>query len=111
MIDLMPIELMIQKKTGISAYIRLKNQLATPFDTKGKMKPNLQYWDNLITDYNIATPKMDECNTRVWEKTYHVNLESLKGGKKHLRHSEYTCLLYTSPSPRDRTRSRMPSSA
>ena len=25
--------------------------------------------------------------------------------------SEYSCLLYTSPSPRDRTRSRMPSSA
>ena len=24
---------------------------------------------------------------------------------------EYACLLYTSPSPRDRTRSRMPSSA
>ena len=28
-----------------------------------------------------------------------------------LGHSLYTCLLYTSPSPRDRTRSRMPSSA
>ena len=28
-------------------------------------------------------------------------------GIKHI----YTCLLYTSPSPRDRTRSRMPSSA
>ena len=27
-----------------------------------------------------------------------------------IKHS-YTCLLYTSPSPRDRTRSRMPSSA
>ena len=26
-------------------------------------------------------------------------------------HHLYTCLLYTSPSPRDRTRSRMPSSA
>ena len=26
-------------------------------------------------------------------------------------HEEITCLLYTSPSPRDRTRSRMPSSA
>ena len=25
--------------------------------------------------------------------------------------SKFTCLLYTSPSPRDRTRSRMPSSA
>ena len=27
------------------------------------------------------------------------------------QHNLYTCLLYTSPSPRDRTRSRMPSSA
>ena len=27
------------------------------------------------------------------KKTYNVNLESLKGGKKHLRHSEYT--IYT----------------
>ena len=26
-------------------------------------------------------------------------------------HSDISCLLYTSPSPRDRTRSRMPSSA
>ena len=83
MIDLMPIELMIQK-TGISAYIRLKNQLATPFDTKGKETPHLQYWENLIMDYNITPPPpiTDTCNTRVWEKTYNVNLESLKGGKK-----------------------------
>ena len=28
-----------------------------------------------------------------------------------LVHEAYICLLYTSPSPRDRTRSRMPSSA
>eukprot|EP00657_Telonema_sp_P-1_P012302 TRINITY_DN8798_c0_g1_i1.p1 TRINITY_DN8798_c0_g1~~TRINITY_DN8798_c0_g1_i1.p1 ORF type:complete len:139 (+),score=49.76 TRINITY_DN8798_c0_g1_i1:169-585(+) len=28
-----------------------------------------------------------------------------------LAHEKYYCLLYTSPSPRDRTRSRMPSSA
>ena len=34
MIDLMPIELMIQK-SGLSAYIRLKDQLATPFETRG----------------------------------------------------------------------------
>ena len=27
------------------------------------------------------------------------------------RYNDYNCLLYTSPSPRDRTRSRMPSSA
>ena len=31
--------------------------------------------------------------------------------KERVRYQVYTCLLYTSPSPRDRTRSRMPSSA
>ena len=30
---------------------------------------------------------------------------------QRLRHRSRSCLLYTSPSPRDRTRSRMPSSA
>ena len=30
---------------------------------------------------------------------------------KNLKPNYYNCLLYTSPSPRDRTRSRMPSSA
>ena len=35
-----------------------------------------------------------------------------KGGSTHLGLPVFnTCLLYTSPSPRDRTRSRMPSSA
>ena len=29
----------------------------------------------------------------------------------HLKNSDYCCLLYTSPSPRDRSLSRMPSSA
>ena len=38
------------------------------------------------------------------------NLDKL--AKNGLRFTEfYNCLLYTSPSPRDRTRSRMPSSA
>ena len=68
MIDLMPIELMIQK-TGISAYIRLKTQLANPFDAKTKTKPHLQYWDNLIMELGIETPITDACNERVCEKT------------------------------------------
>ena len=35
-----------------------------------------------------------------------------KSGEETLENTELqTCLLYTSPSPRDRTRSRMPSSA
>ena len=58
----MPIELMIQK-SGISAYIRLKKQLATPFQNQGKIAtPHLQYWENLIYDYNIKTPITDSCS-------------------------------------------------
>ena len=45
-----------------------------------------------------------------------INLEVTKSAninwvKEIYIEQEYTCLLYTSPSPRDRTRSRMPSSA
>ena len=38
-------------------------------------------------------------------------LEGFRKGKTLHSDDKYTCLLYTSPSPRDRTRSRMPSSA
>ena len=37
--------------------------------------------------------------------------KSLAKGEFGMRRDAHTCLLYTSPSPRDRTRSRMPSSA
>ena len=38
-------------------------------------------------------------------------MPGLVGGDDNEDEPTYTCLLYTSPSPRDRTRSRMPSSA
>ena len=37
-------------------------------------------------------------------------VEAASDGDRHILYPN-TCLLYTSPSPRDRTRSRMPSSA
>ena len=43
--------------------------------------------------------------TRMTDERYVIHYEGLRGV------GEYDCLLYTSPSPRDRTRSRMPSSA
>ena len=48
-----------------------------------------------------AIPYDQACNE------HKILLESLTSGEDHLR----TCLLYTSPSPRDRYISRMPSSA
>ena len=44
-----------------------------------------------------------------WEDTYKNGLELL--GFKYENQTHPTCLLYTSPSPRDRQKSRMPSSA
>ena len=91
MIDLLPIELMIQK-TGLAAYLRLRNQL-TPFANTDKHKSHLKYWDDLIKQQNIQIPITDKCQSRVWEKSYNVNLESLNGKSKHTQHSEFT--IYT----------------
>ena len=50
-----------------------------------------------------------------WERTAERGFQLVYGSTANLfvdRHGDYIgCLLYTSPSPRDRTRSRMPSSA
>ena len=44
-------------------------------------------------------------------RTYHGVVLKIKKSDLYHYITVYTCLLYTSPSPRDRTRSRMPSSA
>ena len=46
----------------------------------------------------------------VWE-SFRLHDGKLVFIEEHLDRLFYGCLLYTSPSPRDRTRSRMPSSA
>ena len=56
---------------------------------------------------------MDEkgCTLKLWRYKKVYTWGELK--EKYIEHCRgyVTCLLYTSPSPRDRTRSRMPSSA
>ena len=56
--------------------------------------------DKIRVDFMEPTPKTITEEDKLPEG---VTEEELK--------AEYSCLLYTSPSPRDRTRSRMPSSA
>ena len=47
----------------------------------------------------------------VLEKYFNATKDTLDPVYKEIIRLIYSCLLYTSPSPRDRTRSRMPSSA
>ena len=51
----------------------------------------------------LATPDGKGLLMSLWETRAQAHAEG--------DHYHYSCLLYTSPSPRDRTRSRMPSSA
>ena len=47
-----------------------------------------------------------------WEdKSYNPNLDDIQVIERTYTHWDWSCLLYTSPSPRDATLSRMPSSA
>ena len=60
-----------------------------------------EYW-------TISSDFMDENGSLIQANLSMVNNEKVE--KFSFKDSD-TCLLYTSPSPRDRTRSRMPSSA
>ena len=60
-------------------------------------------WPSKFCDYFIAA--------LVVMNVLAVTLESVSDFSVNYTRQFYICLLYTSPSPRDRTRSRMPSSA
>ena len=68
-----------------------------------------------------STPE-DQANKLTWRRAgntlqvnnptpYVINFNEITLGDKKLNDVTYVCLLYTSPSPRDRQKSRMPSSA
>ena len=44
-------------------------------------------------------------------KNVEITVSQFGSGEELLRHNKNICLLYTSPSPRDKRQSRMPSSA
>ena len=83
--------------------------------------PTWEHECNDVTDMFIAhevghalyTPDNDEwledLNQQFLNVTEDIRIEKLI--KRRYEGLPKTCLLYTSPSPRDRTRSRMPSSA
>ena len=63
--------------------------------------------DKLILEkiHNTAKITINNPSANTWD------LESLSGLKEIIELLNKDCLLYTSPSPRDRQKSRMPSSA
>ena len=78
-----------------------------------KKKPQVDDpWESEVPD-QLGT-KLDEILEQVRKDPLPQPTKSKRRkskGKKVLSRKSYTCLLYTSPSPRDKRQSRMPSSA
>ena len=78
---------------------------------------------NFFSSITNETTRYDFMNKKpylTWEKKWHSRIQNIPRAKETMRQANPSiiprnhnidCLLYTSPSPRDRTRSRMPSSA
>ena len=101
-------------------------EAAAGFIQKQEIKKAIWYFINLYTinDQNkelviksiLVYDKFFKMDKVLMSSFYTYSLTDPEIGKIENGHSEITaphiiCLLYTSPSPRDRTRSRMPSSA
>ena len=96
------------------------NQIAEARD-KGDLSENAEYdaakEAQGLLEARIAKLEIDLSNSRVIDESKldsskvsllsNVTIKNLSNGSE----MSYTCLLYTSPSPRDRSISRMPSSA
>ena len=98
--------------TGFKGQLVCKNKLSA-----------IRYYD-FLTDIGIVTcelvlskPDTREGTTSAYGTTpkkviqFYKKMMEEHGTQKKYEKNVITCLLYTSPSPRDRTRSRMPSSA
>ena len=85
-------------------------QLDVLIDTWRKRLHDIS-WLMKVLNENIArrANKEDECTGHFWESRY--KSQALLDEKAVLSAMAYVCLLYTSPSPRDKRQSRMPSSA
>ena len=70
--------------------------------------PDASDWEERVYSTRYACPNCDVSYPEIEPRTFSFNSAYGACGKCS---GLGTCLLYTSPSPRDRTRSRMPSSA
>ena len=67
-------------------------------------------WDDTTNKFDEGAISIDS-DTQQFTFSVFVKAEEYTSIRLKITLDDSTCLLYTSPSPRDRTRSRMPSSA
>ena len=84
-------------------------------DKNNKAAADKKAYDEALTKAQELLKKHDDKDTpqdaKPTQKEIDEALKTLDEARKKLEDNYKTCLLYTSPSPRDRQKSRMPSSA
>ena len=89
---------------GILVSYDTKERISEAYGCRYDEKKKEVLLSNEATNHFVARSEEIKCDSKTahirWEKSYYEYLKFRRN-----------CLLYTSPSPRDRTRSRMPSSA
>ena len=93
------------ERTRISDVISTVPESMDPFRDRPSLKPTT---DRDVTSQNNET-RTGDCFVRPITKKSRKN--STENKQREKLDSSSSCLLYTSPSPRDRQKSRMPSSA
>ena len=93
------------------AYQALVPPIEVMFDNVQETPPALPYVICLISYLDVTTPVICQGESMVEQINGNLQLSVYAPRGRGMGALELYCLLYTSPSPRDRTRSRMPSSA
>ena len=114
----MPNSLIVNPSGRRQKYLNNKDLLAEIHKSKASFS---SYLEPEYKQHDLILPNIDKINIRTIadakrNRAKRIGLEEFAkarmAGDKKVKLADVTpCLLYTSPSPRDRTRSRMPSSA
>ena len=88
--------------------MKLTEADARVFLTEGLLSADIEDHEEAIENYDKALEIVESVEIYLNKG---VSLAELERFEEALECYDKACLLYTSPSPRDRTRSRMPSSA
>ena len=92
---------------GLKVPLLVGGATTSKIHTAVKIAPN---YSGPLVHVSDASLVVDVCNQLLHEETGQETAKEYQASYEKLR-KNYFCLLYTSPSPRDRQKSRMPSSA
>ena len=88
MYNIAPIDLILDE-IGLNAFLRLRGTLPPTRQVKSGFS-HLDYWEAMMEERSSLMHTDDYCNETRRHNLFQVNLDSMKGGNKHIQSSEVT---------------------